>query len=162
MKTAAEALVVDASVAAKWHLKGEVYNDQAQLLLARLSRGETALAAPSQIRFEVPSAITAATLGAASRLSVEEGQRAITEFLSLPLVTYDGPDLILDAYTLVHQYGIALYDALYFALAQQLDVRLITADRRLHRRIRHLPNVLWLGDYSLPPAGDEQAGGQGP
>lgn len=155
MTTAAEAFVVDASVAAKWHLKGEAYDEQARLLLTRLAQGLTALAAPSQIRYEVPSAITAATLGRAPRLSHEDGRAAIAEFLSLPLVFYDSPALILNAYALVHEYVIAIYDALYLALAQQLDVPFVTADRRLYQRIQQLPGVVWLGNYT--PSEDERA-----
>jgi predicted nucleic acid-binding protein len=153
MTTAAEAFVVDASVAAKWHLKGEVYDDQARLLLTRLGEGRAALAAPSQIRYEVPAAITAATLGRAPRLSHEDGLSAIAEFLRLPLVPYDdsGLILVLGAYALVHRHGIAFYDALYLALAQRLAVPLLTADRRLYQRIGRLREVVWLGDYQPGP-----------
>lgn len=151
MTTGTEAFVVDASVAAKWHLKGEVHEDQARLLLTRLLEGRTTLAAPSQIRYEIPSAITAATLGSTPRLSHEEGMLAIAEFLDVPLVTYDTSDLILSAYTRVSRHGIAFYDALYLALAQQLDILFVTADRRLYQRIAQLPLVIWLGDYAPTP-----------
>jgi len=52
------------------------------------------------------------------------------------------------AYPLVHQYDCALYDALYLALAQQLALPFVTADRRLYERIRHLSYAVWIGDYS--------------
>ena len=52
-----EALVVDASVSSKWHVKDEEYDYQALLLLQGLTRGELELLAPEQIRYEVPSSI---------------------------------------------------------------------------------------------------------
>jgi predicted nucleic acid-binding protein len=45
-------------------------------------------------------------------------------------------DLILAAYPLVHRYNIALYDALYVALALRSQYSFVTADRRLYQRIR--------------------------
>jgi predicted nucleic acid-binding protein len=98
-----EALVVDASVAVKWHLEGEDDNEQATLLLTRFSQGSILLVAPEQIRFEVPSAITAATLGKQPRLSQEEGKAAIDEFLALGLKTVGSDAVILAAYPLVQQ-----------------------------------------------------------
>jgi predicted nucleic acid-binding protein len=147
MTSVAEAFVVDASVAVKWQLTDEVLAAEAGLLLRRLSLGDAGLAAPAQIRYEVPSAITAATLGRDPRLSHEQGRRAIERFLSIDLVLFDNDELITGAYPLVHQHGIAFYDALYLALAQRLGIRFITADRKLHHRIQHLPEVLWLGNY---------------
>lgn len=148
MTTGAEAFIVDASVAVKWQLTDEELADEAGLLLTRFSLGVTGLAAPFQIRYEVPSAITAATLGQRPRLTPEQGLRAIERFLAIDLHLYGNPDLIPAAYGLVHQHGIAFYDALYLALAQQLDVPFLTADRRLYQRIQQLPKVIWLGDYA--------------
>jgi predicted nucleic acid-binding protein len=145
MGRTAEALVVDASVAVKWHLEGEDDNEQATLLLTRFSQGSILLVAPEQIRFEVPSAITAATLGKQPRLSQEEGKAAIDEFLALGLKTVGSDAVILAAYPLVQQYGCSFYDALYVALALDLALPLITADRKLYERIKELPDIIWLG-----------------
>ncbi|MBI2849402.1 MAG: type II toxin-antitoxin system VapC family toxin [Chloroflexi bacterium] len=143
-----EAVVVDASVAAKWHLADEEHAEKAILLLTRFAQGKTDLLAPDYIRYEVPSAIAVATQGRKPRISQEQGGEAIEEFLGLGIKTMDSEELIRAAYPLVRQYGCALYDALYLALAQRLALPLITADVKLYRRIRHLPDVLWIGDYS--------------
>ena len=147
MGETAEALVVDASVAVKWDLTGEDDTEQAQLILTRFSQGLTTLIAPEQVRFEVPSAITAATLGKQPRLSQEQGKAAIAEFLALGLKTVGSDALIVSAYSLVHQHGCSFYDALYVALALDLKLPLITADRKLHERIKALPDIIWLADY---------------
>lgn len=150
MTQATEALVVDASVAAKWHLPDEEYSELASILLTRFAEGRTNLIAPSYIRFEVPNAITVATQGRNPRITQEQGRDAIEEFLAIPLTTLDSNDIILVAYSLVNIYGCALYDAFYLAVSQQLGIPFITADGRLFRRISHLPSVVWIGDYSPP------------
>jgi len=143
-----EVLVIDASVATKWHLTGEEHTDKARLILRRFSQGEIRLLAPSHIRVEVPSAISAATLGRTARITPQQGQAAIEEFLSIELQTVESAELVLPAYSLVHQHRVSLYDALYLALAEQLGVPLVIADRSFYQRVRTLPTVLWLGDYS--------------
>jgi predicted nucleic acid-binding protein len=148
MATIAEALVVDASVAAKWHLQDEVDVDQARQLFDRFVAGQVDLWAPSHIRYEVPSVIAHATIGRAPRLSREVAQQSIAAFLALGIQMVETTELLLAAFLLVHQLGIAYYDGLYVGLAEQLDLPFITADRRLYERIRHLPNVVWLGSYA--------------
>lgn len=148
MAKTAEALVVDASVAVKWHLEGEEDTEQAQQLLTRFSQGSIALVAPEHIRSEVPSAVTVATIGKHPRLSREEGKAAIDEFLALGLKTVSRDELIVAAYSLVHQYRCSFYDALYVALALDLQLPLITADRKLYERIKELPGIIWLADYA--------------
>lgn len=147
MSSDAEAAVVDASVAVKWHLTDEEDADKAADLLAQFVRGQIVLVAPDQIRYEVPSAIAAATLGRRPRLTPGQGRDAVEEFLALGVRTIGDQELILAAYSLVHQYGCAFYDALYLALAQRLQLSLVTADRKLYQRVGYLPEVVWVGDY---------------
>ncbi len=139
--------MVDASVAAKWHLADEEYADKATLILTRFAQGQVELLAPDHIRYEVPSAITVATQGRKPRITQEQGKEAIEEFLALGLKTVSDGELIFLAYLLVHQYNCAFYDALYLALAQRLTFPFVTADRKLYQRVRHLPYVHWIGDY---------------
>lgn len=146
---AAKVLVVDASVATKWHLTDEEHSDVATLIIEDFARGRLDLIAPEHIRFEVPSAITTATLGRKPRITVEQGEEAIAEFLALGIRTVRDSELILAAYSLVHHYGCALYDALYLALAQRLGAEFITADSKLYRVIADIPNAVWIGDYGV-------------
>lgn len=150
MAEATEALVVDASVAIKWHLTDEDHSDQALALLSRFAHGQARLTAPAPIRYEVPSAITAATLGQSARLTRDQAQEVIAEFLALAVPTDGGDEIIEEAFPLAEQYGIAFYDALYLALSLRLFVPFITADWRLYRRVHRLSNVVWIGDYSGP------------
>ncbi len=148
MAPPADAVIVDACVATKWHLTDEQDVDKATLLLIRFAQGQMEIVAPGHIRYEVPAAITRATRGRTPRITRQQGQEALQEFLGLGLRTFDPGQLVLPAYQLVHQYGCSFYDALYLALAQQFSLTLITADAGFFQTIRQLPFVVWLGDYS--------------
>lgn len=147
MLPAAGDLVLDASVAAKWYLPDEDDTDIALAILGSSVRYEIVLFAPDYILVEVPSALTASTLGRNPRLTRQAGQAAIEEFLGHPIQTIASAELVLDAYDLVHRHGCAIYDALYLALAQRLGTPFIIADRRLFLRVGHLPDVVWIADY---------------
>ena len=56
-------------------------------------------------------------------------------------------ELIVSAYPLVYRYRCSFYDTLYVALALDLNLPLITADRKLFERVRELPDIIWLADY---------------
>jgi predicted nucleic acid-binding protein len=148
----ADQLVVDASVAVKWYLLEEDDADRAESLLDAFDRGGVELIAPYHIRYEVASVVTSASLGRQPRLSREQATLAVAEFLSLGITTIVDLDLIPDAFALVHLHGCAFYDALYLALAQRLELPFVTADRKLLRRIDHLPGVLPLSDFPTPNA----------
>ena len=150
MAGAVAALVVDASVAVKWHVPDEAAADRAVALLEQFDRAEVALLAPYHIRYEVASAVATATLGRQPRLSREQGEAATAEFLAVPIQTYLDARLIPAAFALVHEFGCACYDALYLALAVRLGVPFVTADRKLYERVGHLPELVWIAAY--PPS----------
>lgn len=142
-----QVLVIDASVAVKWHLSGEEDADKAELLLRRHAQEQVQLIAPTHLRYEVASAITVATRGRQPRLTQQQGQDAIADFLRLDLPTVDTAELIAAAYTLVHRHGGSFYDSLYLALAQDIRAVLVTADNGFYRIVGHLPEAIRLSDY---------------
>ncbi|MGI8552014.1 MAG: type II toxin-antitoxin system VapC family toxin [Dehalococcoidia bacterium] len=97
--------------------------------MQRFRNGLTELTAPTHIMYEVPSAITVATRGTTARLTQAQGDAAIEAFLGIPIPTQHSADLVRQAYRLAKHLGLAFYDGLYAALAQQLGIHLITADR---------------------------------
>ncbi|MBI2761716.1 MAG: type II toxin-antitoxin system VapC family toxin [Chloroflexi bacterium] len=141
-------MVVDASVATKWHLVDEDLADEALLLLDRFSHGVVNFVAPQHIRYEIASAISVATHRRPPRLTRVEGRAAIQEFLAVNIILFDDNALNQAAYELTHTDGCAFYDGLYVALAQRMGIPLIMADDRLYRLVGHYPFVVWLADYS--------------
>ncbi|MGI8549862.1 MAG: type II toxin-antitoxin system VapC family toxin [Dehalococcoidia bacterium] len=149
----ADAYVLDASVAVKWHLPDEDLLVPAWQLVRQFGRGEFALFAPEQIRYEVPNAIPVAVQRRPARLTTEEGQSAVAEFLSLQITTFSDTALLTDAYSFALQYGCAFYDAFYLALALRTNRPLVTADRRPYQHIGSLPLVIWLGNWPADATG---------
>ena len=78
----------------------------------------------------------------------QQGQADVRSFLESGIcLAADSDWLLLAAANLALQTGVALYDAIYVSLADQLAVSYITADRRLYNAITsHYRLVRWLGD----------------
>jgi predicted nucleic acid-binding protein len=137
------ALVIDASVAAKWYLPEEHSAEAERLLDEGFLRH-----APEALFAEVANVlwkrchqrgeITAEQVGAI---------RACLE--AVPLEVYPTRDLLDDAVAIALETGRTVYDAIYVALADRLGCRLVTADRRLYNALAAGPwsaTVHWVAD----------------
>jgi len=143
---AEQRFVVDASVATKWYLRDEEYMDKAASLLLDFAQGKNYLLAPSFIQYELANAINVARRR--GRLADEVARESAEDFFSLGLHLADGSDLILSAFDFSSQLGIALYDALYLTLAENLSLPFITADKELYEYLKDkVPYMMWVGDY---------------
>lgn len=126
-----ELVVVDASVAAKW-----VIAEPETAIANEYLAGAFSLAAPAIIRIEVNGAairgVRRGTLTeSVARATVERWEQMIA-FQAVRL--FPSEDVLAEAIELAFRCKHALADCLYLALAQKLDVKLITADRALHQR----------------------------
>lgn len=149
---AEQRFVVDASVATKWCLRDEEYMDKATSLLLDFAQGRNCLLAPSLIQYEVANAVNVARRR--GRVGDKVARECVEDFLHLGLHLADGRDLVLSAFDFSSQLGIAVYDAVYLALAENLSVPLITADRDLYEYLRDtVENVMWVGDYEKRETG---------
>jgi predicted nucleic acid-binding protein len=68
---------------------------------------------------------------AAGRLGEDEADAALLDLIRMPLRRIDHIALVHRAWELRH--NLSFYDGLYVALAESLDVPLVTLDRRLAR-----------------------------
>jgi len=124
-------IVVDASVATKWFLA----EDETPLANALLN-GTRKLFAPALIRVEVHAAITRRfRTGQAPEAEVRQACRDWYEMIDEGLLTLlvsepDEPQAIDLALQLKHPFQ----DCLYLALAQRLQVPLVTADPKFIER----------------------------
>jgi len=149
--TAGESFVVDTSVAIKW-IVDEEGSDEAELLQG------ADMVAPALLRIEAGNVLR--TL-AGKRLLANE--RAIDLYLFLqtaPVTIIDADDLLerraLDlALALEHP----IYDCVYLALAERMDRRLVTADRRFIETLsgtEHAARVLALDSLGSDPPGQSR------
>lgn len=125
--------VVDASVALGWLLR-EPPADAHRRLLDDHVAGREPLIAPELLHYEVANVLAVgADLPAAAALDAFERFAALgIETYSLGLAEYRA------ALGLAAGHGVSVYDASYAALALTLGIRLVTADRKLARRLQAL------------------------
>lgn len=128
------AIVVDASVAAKWLLRDESSVAEADKLLDRYDAGALDLLAPQQIEIEVANAIRKAVLN--GRVSTQAGNRHLEEWLGPVCARFrliPNGWLLPQAFSCSLALSVTLFDALYIVLAEELGLELVVADTHLLR-----------------------------
>ncbi len=147
--TAGESFVVDTSVAIKW-IVDEEDSDKAELLQG------ADMVAPALFRIEAGN--VRRTLVAKQVLA---NDRAIDLFLFLqtaPVTIIDADELLeRRALDLALAFKHPIYDCVYLALAERMDRRLITADRRFIKTLsgtEHAARVLALESLGSATPGE--------
>lgn len=78
----------------------------------------------------------------------------LRELRELDLQTVPDEELFLPAFQLAQRHNVSVYDALYLALAEVLECRLVTADRRVVRQLEDsIPFLTLLRKLKLEAAG---------
>jgi predicted nucleic acid-binding protein len=138
-------LVVDASVGLKWYLN-ETHASVARLLLI----GEEELSVPHLFFTEIGN-----VLGRRWRRRQTPAQAvvaALEAIEAVQLTVWTDRELLWDAIAIALRRGCSVYDSLYLALADKIDGRLVTADRRLVNTLagtEGAQRVVWIEDLSL-------------
>lgn len=139
--------VVDASVVAKWYLRDEEGVSQADRLMNRYVDGQAYLTTPQLARYELANAVYWASRR--GRMDEATARAAVTAFDELGLAQAKDDDTRLNAsIRLARQFRISFYDALYLALAEELRLRMVTADAALHERVaQDMPQVMLIQEF---------------
>jgi predicted nucleic acid-binding protein len=138
---------VDASVAFKWLIPDAAEDDVpvAKALLVDHMEGRAEITVPALLYYEVANIL----LFGRSRPPGDQAAEALGDLFSLPLlVAGPVPDTSDAALRLASRHELSYYDASYVALAEELDCDLVTADRRLARRMRESGRVRLLADLA--------------
>ena len=136
--------VVDASVVIKWFIP-EIHSEVA--LQARRSRDR--LHVPDFITLELGSVI--AKKIRRGELTQEDGRTILKELRHLPLQRHADARLFPAAYELALDTQQSLYDCLYLALAEAVDGRMITADRKFYKALTggaYDQRLVWVEDLA--------------
>jgi predicted nucleic acid-binding protein len=122
--------VVDASVGSKL-LALEDGSDQAHRLLLLLeTRPESRFFVPDIFYAECANVVWKHVRR--GHLAASSAEEAIASLGDLALQSVETKPLLDRAFALALAHGIAVYDALYLALAERLKLPLVTADERLY------------------------------
>jgi predicted nucleic acid-binding protein len=117
--------VVDSSVAFKWFDGSESGADAALDLLEQHKRDEVALLAPAHVSLEVLNVFVS------RRMSTIDMEHAVDFLADADLLIAPVDDaLLIAAVRIAEAERLALYDAVFIALAVALDAELVTADRK--------------------------------
>ncbi len=142
--------VVDASVGIKVFVV-EPLSDRADALFAHLAANPAA-------QFYVPDLFFVECANILWKYVRRYGYNAgdalrdSSNLVNLALHSISTADLMPRALELALAHDITAYDACYAALAERLDLPLVTADQALVRKLAAAPPVVrWLGDYFVPP-----------
>ncbi len=135
-------LVVDSSVAFKWFVPEEFFENARQLL-----RGAEPLLAPDFILVEVANTIwKTRRRGEWSGTSTRE----ILTMLRADLQLIPSEESVDEASDLSEMFDHSVYDCLYIAVARRYGVPLITADRGLYAKLSTalaIVHPIWLADF---------------
>ncbi len=125
-------LVLDTSVAVKWHLPEEDH-DVALGLLATVEEGAAELLAPSTIAPEFFNALW--QQHRRSGMPVERIRIIWEDFAEAPVSFFGIDPFVHRAVEIALTTGVIVYDALFLALAEDAGTVVITADGRLLRSL---------------------------
>lgn len=141
-------IVVDTSVIVKWFkTHDEELLDQAGWLLRRVDQRALEVHAPALLLYEIGNLLLVGT-----RLDADGLDDAFRRIAALPLILAPpAVPLLQRSARLGRACGLTFYDASFVALAEELGCPFVTADRRLHRRVRSLPRMVHLSDVQQLP-----------
>lgn len=126
-------IVVDASAALEILLR----TPAAAAVEAKLFGSGETLHAPHLIDLEVAQVLRREA--ATGELTAERGRLALADFADFPIHRYPHDVLLPRVWEL--RANLTAYDAAYVALAEALDVPLLTRDRRLARAGGHVARI---------------------
>jgi predicted nucleic acid-binding protein len=142
------ALVLDASVAAKWAVPSakEPLTLESLQLLKRYTAGELNFIVPDVFWTEVGNVLWKGVRQ--RRWSQAVAERAALDMRNRNFFTVSSLELLAEALEIAFATDRSVYDCLYVALAIQFQVEMITADERLANALAARLPVKWLGAFA--------------
>ena len=138
---------VDASLAIKWVIKGEIWRKRAREFLRDSINSDFALIAPPLYEYETESVIQQRLHS--GTLTVAEANNALTRLAVVGIQMVTHPIMVKRAREIARQFDQPrIYDSLYAALAELRGCEFWTADKAFyHAVMKELPYVKYLPNY---------------
>ena len=138
--------MLDASVALKWVLSGEPYDEQANILRDAVLAGAVRLYAPSLMLHEVANSLWKATKR--KRITQANAYEALKSFDDIQITFQEiTSEQAAEELKIASELDIAAYDASYLFLSKKMKAPLITADDALCEKAKADFKVIKLRDY---------------
>jgi len=135
--------VVDASVILKWFSRaGEGETEKAIALRDAYSKGTIELYAPELLIYEIAN-----VLRYKEAINAELISKAIASIYDMDILIPVNSRIMINAVRLARKHGITVYDSTYLSFAREAGGLLITADKKLYKKIEDTPGILYISDY---------------
>lgn len=135
--------VLDASIAVKWRLQ-EHDSAEALSLLADIDARAVEVVAPNTFPVEVAHALTKAERR--GLIPTGEASLGLEDIMTAAVTLFDSIPILPRAVELASKKRIGVYDCLYVAFAEDLDVELITAEARLVKSFPEMSRIILLSN----------------
>jgi predicted nucleic acid-binding protein len=137
--------VTEASVVLKWFSNtGENDLEKALELREDFKRQKINIYAPELLIYE-----TANVLRCKKALHEKLIHRAISTIYEMDILLPVNLQIIAVAVNLARKYGITVYDSTYLSFAQIAGCQLITADKKLYQKLKDVPGIILVSEYSF-------------
>ena len=141
-------LVVDASVAAKWIIPGEPWEEEANNLKGAIVSGRVEAYAPTLLTYELASVLLKAVRK--DVLKAGDGVEALKAVgslgISLAPVLWEE---VAEVFEVASSTSLTIYDAAYLWLSKKLDAPLVTADEELCKKGGRIAKIISLQDLKI-------------
>lgn len=128
--------VLDTSVIYKWYVE-ENGSEQALKILSDFIVGKIEISVPDLVLYELANA-----LKFNPQITEKDIEDVIDNFINLNLnIVVATSGLLKNAVKISYKYDVTIYDAIYIALAGDLNFEFITADKKLFDKIKFLSFV---------------------
>ncbi len=136
--------VLDTSVASKWYYqKDESDIASAEIFYEALKSKNIVFFAPDLLIYELLNIYR-------TRLVLDDVKvrKIVTEINDLVIILGINNNTFIKAFLNARKFNISFYDSVFLSLSDDLDARLITADKKLYTAIKNVsPNILLLSDF---------------
>jgi predicted nucleic acid-binding protein len=135
-------LVLDTSVILKWY-KEEEYTEIAVKLKRDLVEGLNNVIVPDLILYEMAN-----VLRFAEGFNEDLIKKSLESFIDLEVdIVIPTMEIIELAVKLSYDYKIAVYDAVFIALAKLVNGIFVTADKKLYEKVKELKFVKFISEF---------------
>jgi predicted nucleic acid-binding protein len=135
--------VADASVVLKWFSEaGEGDTGGALRIRDDYCKGDIELYSPELLIYEIAN-----VLRYKETIKEELISRAITSIYDMDILMPVNSRIMANAVKLARKHGITVYDSSYLSFAREAGCLIVTADKKLCKKIEGIPGIIFISDY---------------